>query len=137
MRGGTVIALGSQNGMGIGNGDGGSTGTFAISSGSPIIFTPSIAPGSSPWPPGIAIVDIIDITPGTFPVLFNSITVRLQENFTVPSGAALTIPFNMTLDLYGHTLTNQGTVNNQGRVELNGGQVDPASTGTWNENPPQ
>ena len=128
--GSTVVAQGgSDSAAGIGGGSGGSPSTFPISTSSrPIIFASSIPEGTGTMQDGIATDDnlYIDITPGSFPdELFQDITVVLNDRFTVPSGATLTIPSNMTLDLDSFTLTNNGTVDNQGRVLCHGGGVEP------------
>ena len=136
---GTVVAQGGSDGAGIGGGYSGPPGTFNIPTPSwPIIFASSIQGGTGTMQDGIATNGdlVITITPGTFPDnLFGNIMVKLQNFFTVPPGATLTIRSNMTLDLNSHPLINDGTVDNQGSVS--GGIVYNDDNNNWTGNQPQ
>ena len=111
--GGTIIASGGSGGIGIG--DGGYTKTtIKMDDGTPpVIFANSIQDGiggrstrASDLPNGIsANTGDVGISPTGVPKGVSG-TLTLQKDFTVPSGATLTLPPGWTLDLNGKKLTN-------------------------------
>lgn len=56
----------------------------------------------------------------------------LEENITIPSGAVVTIPAGSTLNLGGHTLTVDGTLNIANQSSLAGEGTLAGDSGTFN-----
>lgn len=59
-------------------------------------------------------------------------TYTLEENITIPSGAVVTIPAGSTLNLGGHTLTVDGTLNIANQSSLAGEGTLAGDSGTFN-----
>ena len=122
--GGTVIAYNAGetpgNGsrvVGVGIGQSGyeaggdvSSGTVSISNTS-VIFANTASNISSDPTKGIAIGNIIS---------WSNKTITLNNNFTVPAGAKLTIPPGWTLSCNSKTLTNNGEIVNSGTLNGSG-----------------
>ena len=120
--GGTVTATGGTNAAGIGgggknNGDSGTAGTFSTGdAGNAVIFASSIQDeeeSNDPWR-GV-------IFRGNEGGKLYGDTVTPTEDFTIPAGKTLTIDNGKTLVIQeGVTLTNEGTINNSGTIDLYG-----------------
>jgi hypothetical protein len=136
--GGAVIAA-SGTGAGIGGGAGGSGGTFTTGSRNPVIFAASISDtttdalsiGSGQGVEDSATIDVFYSASG--PSYMAGVT--LTGDFTVPFGAVFTLPPDLTLIVNsGNTLTNDGTVINNGDVYESGGTI---IEGVWIGAPPR
>jgi hypothetical protein len=137
--GGTVYAASSGMGKGIGPGNGVSTGSFT-NGGTPVIFASSIYNGGAQYSAPAAGVAgnsshaAVGMTATSSAPYVTAITITLAggTSFTVPPMAVLTVPPIANLNLDGNTLTNNGTVKNNGIV-CNG----TVNAGNWSGNDPQ
>jgi methionine-rich copper-binding protein CopC len=104
--GGTIITSGDP-GRGIGVGVGLAPAVHIT--GNPVIFTTMINKYFSDPSRGIVIGNDVMLTP-------ENKTIILNKNVTIPEGATLTVPPGFTLDVNGHTLTNNDTIVNFGKI---------------------
>lgn len=126
INGGTVTATGGTSGAGIGGGNGAAPGSFSTS-GNPLIYTSggtvpiSDTSKENTWK-GIIFQSTMGAVYGT--------KVFLSENLTVDSGNTLTIPENATLDASAVTISNDGTIINNGLLILSESNSDISITGS-------
>jgi hypothetical protein len=116
--GGTVIAKDGGSASGIGPGRYGAAGTITPPQNA-VVFASS-APGlSNNLGNGISVGSATIAINGAYPAF--SATVTLQNDMTVPAGAALTVPAGLNLNKNGHTIS--GSVVNSGGLIFDNGPL--------------